>query len=117
MEEKAESFPYVFPLPAFLLPSCSPELTGADVPLSFQRMPVHSGQLLLVALDQDVGFVLGPTIAECEYRAVCISLLLSPSWITINGKGSLGAEQIALPFLLVGLPMILWHLVLSYNSL
>lgn len=62
-EKKKESFAYVFPLPAFLLPSCRPELTGADVPRPFQQMPVRSGQLLPVASDQAVGFVSLPATA------------------------------------------------------
>lgn len=106
------------PLPAFLLPSRSLELTGTDVPLPFQRMPVCPGQLLLVALDWDVGFVSEPTTAFMVQTSGCVHLsFLSPSQITINERASFGTEQIALCFLLDVLLMILWHLILAYSSL
>lgn len=78
-------------------------------------MPVRPGQLPLVALDQNVGFVSGPTVAFRVRMLGCVHF--SPSQITTSEKVSLGTEQIVLPFLPVGLLMILWHLVLSYNSL
>lgn len=42
--------------------------------LPFQRMPVDPGQLPLVALDQDVGFVSGPTVAFRVYVLGCVHL-------------------------------------------
>lgn len=37
-------------------------------------MPVDPGQLPLVALDQDVGFVSGPTVAFRVYVLGCVHL-------------------------------------------
>lgn len=65
-------------------PIASPELTGTDVPLPFQQMPVLPGQLPPVALDQDVGFVSGPTIAFRVCMSGCVYFSSSLSFPDYN---------------------------------